>query len=125
LMSDQATWTGNATELLRCLAQLTDDATRRSARWPSTPAVLSNRLSRAASFLRKVGIQIESRREGHDRTRIIRLARRPLESGPSADRSSSGPIKDSDGASDPDASGGMESEAGAATGGEHDPERPS
>ena len=46
----------------------------KSKDWPSTPRALSGRLRRAATFLRKVGIDIDFDKEkGKRRTRIIRI----------------------------------------------------
>ena len=45
----------------------------KSKTWPDNPQALSGRLRRAATFLRKIGIEITFEREGRARTRIIRI----------------------------------------------------
>lgn len=74
LMETRAEWTGTASQLLGALAGMVDERVTRSKDWPSKAHVLSNRLRRAATFLRKVGIDIVFRRGGRKRTRIIRIA---------------------------------------------------
>ena len=41
--------------------------------WPATPRALAGRLRRAATFLRKIGIETSFDREGQARTRTIRI----------------------------------------------------
>jgi hypothetical protein len=41
--------------------------------WPDSPRALAGRLRRAATFLRKIGIEIGFEREGRSRTRVIRI----------------------------------------------------
>ncbi len=53
--------------------------------WPATPRALSGRLRRAATFLRKVGVDISFDREGRARTRIIRISCAAMESKPTRD----------------------------------------
>jgi hypothetical protein len=43
----------------------------KSKSWPESPRALAGRLRRAATFLRKIGIEITFRREGRVRTRTI------------------------------------------------------
>jgi hypothetical protein len=64
-------WDGTATELLTKLTNLVTQRVSRSKSWPSNGRALSARLRRAASFLRRVGIDVASHREGHVRTRQI------------------------------------------------------
>ena len=53
--------------------------------WPDNPQALSSRLRRAATVLRKIGIDIDFDREGRGRTRIITItatrATAPLDHG--------------------------------------------
>ena len=70
----------------------------KSKTWPDSPRALAGRLRRAATFLRKIGIEIGFEREGRARTRIIRIttgqslapetggARPSASSAPSADQ---------------------------------------
>ena len=45
----------------------------KSKTWPDSPRALSGRLRRAATFLRKIGIEISFGREGRARTRTISI----------------------------------------------------
>ena len=45
----------------------------KSKTWPDSPRALAGRLRRAATFLRKIGIEIGFEREGRARTRIIHI----------------------------------------------------
>ena len=45
----------------------------KSKTWPDSPRALAGRLRRAATFLRKIGIEIGFEREGRARTRTIRI----------------------------------------------------
>jgi hypothetical protein len=49
------------------------NARRWAKTWPDSPRALAGRLRRAATFLRKIGIEIAFEREGRARTRIIRI----------------------------------------------------
>ena len=77
LMDTRAEWTGTATDLLGALDEKVGEKVSRSKNWPSSARALSGRVTRAATFLRKVGIDINRDREGRDRTRIIRITRKP------------------------------------------------
>jgi hypothetical protein len=58
LMEDRETWEGAPSDLLEALEALVPDSTKRSKAWPKAANVLSNRLRRAATFLRAIGIEI-------------------------------------------------------------------
>ena len=45
----------------------------KSKTWPDSPRALAGRLRRAATFLRKIGIEIGFEREGRARTRTIHI----------------------------------------------------
>jgi hypothetical protein len=77
LMRNHSEWTGTATELLAALANLTDENLRRGKDWPRTPRGLSGRLRRAASNLRKAGIDVAFTREGHAGPRLIHIKTLP------------------------------------------------
>jgi hypothetical protein len=62
---DRAQWTGSASYLLQV-------GTSRTG-WPKGPRALADRLRRAQSFLRALGIEIAFGREGRFGTRIIRI----------------------------------------------------
>lgn len=73
LMQAQTEWTGTATELLGALGQVVGDRIVKSKTWPDNPRALGGRLRRAATFLRKIGIDISFEREGGARTRTINI----------------------------------------------------
>jgi hypothetical protein len=77
LMQNRREWVGTAAELLTALGNLTDENLRRSRDWPRTPRGLSGRLRRAASNLRKAGIDVAFVREGHERQRNIHITTLP------------------------------------------------
>jgi hypothetical protein len=58
LMRTRMTWTGTATDLLEGLTDYVPNETLRSKEWPRTARALSGRLRRAATFLRKAGVEI-------------------------------------------------------------------
>ena len=72
-MAAQASWSGNASDLLRIRA---DPAGNGGAPrgWPKSPRALAGRLRRAQSVLRTLGIEIAFGREGRAGTRIIRMS---------------------------------------------------
>lgn len=74
LMAAGTEWTGNASELLGALGEMTGERIAKSKTWPDSPRALAGRLRRAATFLRKIGIEIGFGREGRARTRIIRIS---------------------------------------------------
>jgi hypothetical protein len=81
LMEKQQVWNGTATKLMRDLCQIVDERVRAGKHWPSDARALSGRLRRAATFLRKIGIEITHEREkDRKRTRIIRITREERES---------------------------------------------
>ena len=73
VMVQRTQWTGTATQLLGVLAQAAGERAAKSRTWPGSPRALSDRLRRAAAFLRKTGIEIHYTREGRARTRTIHI----------------------------------------------------
>jgi hypothetical protein len=73
VMTTRTEWTGTASELLGALAEMVGERVAKSKTWPDSPRALAGRLRRAATFLRKVGIDIGFEREGRARTRMIRI----------------------------------------------------
>lgn len=71
-MQGRTEWTGTASDLLGVLTSAASETLRRARAWPQTPRVLSGRLTRAATFLRKAGINIDRERGGQKRTITIR-----------------------------------------------------
>ena len=72
LMSGRAEWVGTAAELLKALERLASERVTRAKTWPGGAQALSNRLRRAATFLRRVGIEVgaEPRTKSARRIRI-------------------------------------------------------
>jgi hypothetical protein len=70
---EEAPWTGTASTLLDRLRVVANESMTRSRDWPNSPDALSNRLRRAATFLRKVGVEIAFDRVGKHRTREITI----------------------------------------------------
>lgn len=60
-----------ATKLLAELDGLVSENVRRGRQWPRSGSVLSGQLTRLAPALRRVGISVEPRREGHTGRRLL------------------------------------------------------
>lgn len=73
VMTERTVWTGTASDLLGALGEAVGERIAKSKTWPDSPRALSGRLRRAATFLRKIGIDVSFEREGRARTRIIRI----------------------------------------------------
>ena len=73
LMKSRTEWTGTATDLLEALSEEVSETVRRGKAWPATPRGLSGKVRRAATFLRKLGIDISFGKEGRAKTRVIRI----------------------------------------------------
>jgi len=73
MMLELTEWRGTATDLLGALAEAAGERVANSKSWPNSPRALSGRLRRAATFLRKIGIEIDYIKEGRARTRIIHI----------------------------------------------------
>jgi hypothetical protein len=73
VMNTRTGWTGTASELLGALAEMAGERVAKAKTWPDSPRALAGRLRRAATFLRKIGIDIAFEREGRARTRTIRI----------------------------------------------------
>jgi len=82
VMEERTEWTGTATDLLGALAEAAGERVAKSKTWPASPRVLSGRLRRAATFLRKIGIEIDHTKEGRARTRIIHITAKGNFAGP-------------------------------------------
>ena len=73
-LEEKQLFEGTATELLDALESYVSEKTQKTRSWPKTARTLSNRLRRAATFLRQTGIEVEFEREhGGDRRRIVRI----------------------------------------------------
>jgi hypothetical protein len=73
IMATRTVWTGTASDLLGALAEVVGERIAKSKTWPDGPRALAGRLRRAATFLRKIGIEISFGREGRARTRTIKI----------------------------------------------------
>jgi hypothetical protein len=73
MMTGRDTWTGTASELLGVLARHASERVARSRNWPQSPRGMAGRVRRAATFLRKVGIDVSFSREGPTRKRTIHV----------------------------------------------------
>lgn len=98
-MDGRTEWAGTASDLLDALGALAGETQRRAKGWPGTAHALSGRLRRAATFLRKFGIEIAAEREGKERRRVLYITATPAFSeadrvGNSASAALSGPEKD-------------------------------
>ena len=99
VMATRTVWTGTASDLLGALAEVVGERVAKSKSWPDGPRALAGRLRRAATFLRKIGIEIGFGREGRARTRTINIttiqpSAPPEKPGaqPSASSASSAPV---------------------------------
>ena len=73
MMATRTVWTGTASDLLGALAGVVGERVAKSKSWPDGPRALAGRLRRAATFLRKIDIEIGFGREGRARTRTINI----------------------------------------------------
>ena len=73
LLADRVDWSGMASDLLGDLEEIAGERVAKAKTWPATPQALSGRLRRAATFLRKVGVELSFDRTGKARTRIIHI----------------------------------------------------
>jgi hypothetical protein len=72
-MTARTEWMGTASNLLVALGEVVDERIGKSKDWPSNPRAMSGRLRRAATFLRKIGIEVGFKKEGRSRTRIVHI----------------------------------------------------
>jgi hypothetical protein len=93
-------WEGTASRLLSLLRETAEEGETRSRDWPNSPEALSNRLRRAATFLRKAGVEVTfDRAQGRQRTRTILIktcAQPSAPSAPSATQSNANDVNDLD-----------------------------
>jgi len=76
-MAARTVWTGTASDLLGALSEAVGERVAKSKTWPDSPRALAGRLRRAATFLRKIRIEIGFEREGRARTRMIHITNAP------------------------------------------------
>jgi hypothetical protein len=82
VMATRTEWTGTASDLLGALAEVAGERAAKSKAWPDGPRALAGRLRRAATFLRKIGIEVAFRKEGRARARIIHITVTPPSAAP-------------------------------------------
>jgi hypothetical protein len=82
VMATRTEWTGTASDLLGALGEVAGERVAKAKTWPDSPRALAGRLRRAATFPRKIGIEISFGREGRARTRTILIATNPSHSAP-------------------------------------------
>jgi hypothetical protein len=93
-MATRAEWNGTAAQLLEALAEFAGERVAKAKSWPDGPKALTNRMRRAATFLRSSGIEIiRSRDNSRARTRMISISTRsnslvPEEAGAASSASS-------------------------------------
>jgi hypothetical protein len=76
MMEQRTVWTGTAKDLLGALGEVAGEVIRKSKGWPTTPEALPGRIRRGATFLRKIGINVEFDREKRrKRRRLIKITR--------------------------------------------------
>ncbi|MGC2462456.1 MAG: hypothetical protein WA446_16015 [Steroidobacteraceae bacterium] len=73
-MATRTEWTGTASDLLGTLTEAAGERIAKSKTWPDSARALAGRLRRAATFLRKIGIEAAFKKEGRSRTRIVHIA---------------------------------------------------
>jgi hypothetical protein len=74
MMTTRTVWTGTASDLLGALSEVAGERVAKAKTWPDSPRALSGRLRRAATFLRRAGINVVfDNREGHGRKRQITI----------------------------------------------------
>ena len=72
---EEAPWNGTASGLLDRLRVFANESMTRSRDWPNSPEALANRVRRAATFLRKVGVEITfNRAPVRQRSRTISIS---------------------------------------------------
>jgi hypothetical protein len=85
MMATQTEWAGTSKTLLGVLVEVVGERAAKSKAWPDSPRALSGKLRRAATFLRKAGIEISfGDRKGRAGARIITI----VTTGAATDRSS-------------------------------------
>ena len=101
-MQDRKEWEGTCGDLLAEIRERVTDELARSKAFPKTPRKLSSDLRRLAPNLRRVDIDIRfPTPEGHDRRRVLRVARKPSAPfAPSVNGDSAGVLGDDAGPAD-------------------------
>jgi hypothetical protein len=83
LMSTRTQWEGTASELLDALIEVAGERIAKSKTWPKSPGALSGRLRRAATALRKIGIEVTFKKDqDRKRSRKIHIQKREADDRP-------------------------------------------
>jgi hypothetical protein len=82
VMTMRTEWTGTASDLLGALAEVVGERASKSKTWPDSPRALAGRLRRAATFLRKIGIEVAFKKVGRALARIINITVTPPSAAP-------------------------------------------
>jgi hypothetical protein len=85
LMSARTEWDGMASDLLNALTKTMSERAANSKTWPKSPRALSGRVRRAATSLRKIGIEITFEKD-QDRNRSRRIRIQKIEGANRPDR---------------------------------------
>ncbi len=75
LMETVESWSGTATDLLTQLTAQVEEKVRHDPNWPKSPRSIASSLRRAATLLRRHGINVTEERIGKARTRTITITR--------------------------------------------------
>jgi hypothetical protein len=115
--ASETEWSGTAGDLLAVLADLVTERIAKSDDWPRNGRALSGRLRRAASSLRRVGIDIVFKRQGRVSTRLITITacRTPASEAVKAGKFASAPSVASASAPNADATDGADAKKQTST----------
>jgi hypothetical protein len=72
-MGTHTAWTGIASDLWNTLSSMAGERITKTKSWPNGARALAGRLRRAATALRKIGIEVNFTKEGRARTRVISI----------------------------------------------------
>lgn len=68
-------WEGTASELLEKLEMVATESNRRQRAWPKNPGTLGMELRRISNVLSQIGIEIDHKRDGKTRDRLMHIYR--------------------------------------------------
>ena len=80
--AEEPKWEGTASALLTLLTEQAGERIAKSKSWPESGRALAGRLRRAATGLRKIGVEIGFKRKGQAGTRTISITGTPNSPGP-------------------------------------------
>ena len=85
-LAEVADWAGTATELLQLINKDTSDEVRKDKHWPKNAQTLSTNLRRVAPVLRQAGVDVNFETQGHEKRKVIRIAKKPVQPSDRIDR---------------------------------------